>query len=1687
MNKRYDLRRFVAQIFLLIALILAGLYATVRQAYAAIAPADISIALASSELAILDSNNPCIDGPSAMQIGFTVTNNGAEDLVDATISLSGLTSTNFELTDDPVRNIPLLAVGESVTVFYYVDYSGACANADPFDLTDDYTVTVAGSNLTGDATYDGELETTSNISAAAGGDIQSSLLGPGAVVGQIITQTVVYNFGGNFGSPVTLQPAGESGFADECIRLVNAVITQSNVTNINVGDENTLFYPTGDGGNGDSVTVEYQWELLCPLDEGQSATPYSAASVGNPIKYSPEPEEGVVIGEIPPVTESITIQKSADPQIIGDPLTDGPVTYSITLTNSFSSPVILRSINDSLPSCMTIDNATASGSDITAANSASIPSSGDDGSVSWVGKYLGASSNTTYKIPGNGTWTLIYTADITGCEAGSYINSATGTIGTTTVGPATAPVSVGSGTINVNKVVSGTATDDKWAFSINGSTSSAHMLGNGEATGELEVGVSTYTITETTDPDYTASYTCTTNGEASKSGSGGEVVTAVGINDDVVCTFTNTRKTGTIKLDKVWVGTADAVTLTIGTSSGGNQIDTETLTSDDGNGTTGSNTVDTGTYYVSETVENAADYDSVLACEDQDGTLEVGDGGAIAVEDNDEVVCTYTNTRKTGTIELEKVWVGTPDVVTLTIGTSTGGSQVDSETLTDDGTTAANTVDTGTYYVGEAVENAADYDSVLACEDQDGTLEIGDGGAIEVEDNDEVVCTYTNTRQTGTIELKKVWVGTADVVTLTIGTSADGSQVDSETLSADGTTAANTVDTGTYYVGETVENEITYDSSLACVNGESEVAVGDDGAVAVGDGGAVVCTYTNVRLVPKLEILKTVTTKDGTCHGDDNITIPAGTEIKYCFTVENTGNVTLTGVSISDDAITETITLPDTTLSPMEVITTSVVYSWGDDDGVFPNTATASGMAVGQTVTDTNGSIANVYIADIEVVKSVAGADQEFDSNTSADMPLIVDTDDDIYWQIVISNTGTITLDLTITDTLDSNPILLSCNEGALPSELAPSSVFTCTIGALSAEMGTHTNVINVEGCYDDPVNGKQCTKSGDTAAYTTRPELVVNKVLVDTYGGQLSADDFDLFVNGQGVTNGVSITLDAATVTISETLEAGYTQSSIGGDCAGNGEVELVNGNAYSCTITNTAVQPELTIIKTVVDPYGGAKVASDFTINISATDPTTDTIAGSETGTSVGIDVGAYTITETLVSGYDATYSAGCSGSIAVGGSATCTITNTAVQPELTITKKVVDEFGGTKVASDFTINISATNPTTDTIAGSEAGTSVGVDAGAYSITETLVSGYDATYSAGCSGSIAIGGSAACTITNTAVQPKLTIIKTVINDDGGMGEAGDFTINIDAVNPVSTTIPGAALPGIVVGIDAGAYVITETFAAGYDTTYSAGCSGTLQLGEEATCTVTNNDKMISLSVFKIVVDDVSDMPAVASDFTINVTGTNVSPVSFPGSSAGTNVEIQPGDYEVTEELDPNYNVTYSPDCSGEIELGDNNSCTITNTRRTGTLQVVKVVTGTVTSQMWDFSIEGTTSITDTLGDGGSTGSLTVATGTYTITESTDDDYVAKYVCTNNGVAEPEAIGQSTTVTVEADDEIICTVTNEYVTELSVGLNRMSVGHQSQDRFVTGVLVATATLLAITIYLYVERSNGSNRGSASE
>jgi uncharacterized repeat protein (TIGR01451 family) len=875
--------------------------------------------------------------------------------------------------------------------------------------------------------------------------------------------------------------------------------------------------------------------------------------------------------------------------------------------------------------------------------------------------------------------------------------------------------------------------------------------GSDGTTGAKSVDTGTYYVSEsvTNAGDYTSTLACTDNGQSVTPGAGNSLT--VGENHTVVCTYTNTRKQGSIELKKHWVGTAGSATLNIGTSAGGHEVAQATANGSDG--TTGAKSVDTGTYYVSESVTNAGDYTSTLACTDNGQSVTPGGDGSLSVAQNHTVVCTYTNTRKQGSIELKKHWVGTAGSATLNIGTSQGGSQVATATANgSDGTTGAKTVDTGTYYVSESVTNPGDYASELACTDNGQSVTPGGDGSLSVAQSHTVVCTYTNTRKQGSIELKKHWVGTAGSATLNIGTSQGGHQVAQTTANgSDGTTGAKAVNTGTYFVSESVTNASDYVSDLACADESGPVSVGQDGSVAVADGAHVVCTYTNTHK-GSIELKKhwvgtagDVTLAIGTTAGGDDVATKA-----------LSGSDGTTGAKTVDAAtyyVSETLANPDAYVAGLACTDNGNPVTPGQNGSV----AVANAHTVVCTYTNTRKQ------GSIELKKHWVGTagNATLNVGTSAGGHQVAQatangSDGTTGAQTV--NTGTYFVSESVDNSTDYVTQLACVDDTGAVSVGQDGSV---AVGAGEHVVCTYTNTHKgsielkkhwVGGAGDvtlaigttaggDDVASKSLSDDGTTGAQTVPAgTYFVSESLdnADLYNTELSCTD-----NGQPVTAGA------------------------------DGSVDVGNTHTVVCTYTNSRL-PTIEIVKSL----NPASDAGTFDFAIDETTFNNDGSGYGDQGSTGDVPVQpseGYAISEsghgdTNLSDYGSTWS--CSNEqsgdgtsfqlagLGYGDSVTCTFVNTKLAALIVVKKVDNSNGGGSKGPGDFTLHAKDKNGADlagSPAKGSSSGTTYsGLMPGLYTVSENSVSGYTLTKNT-CGGGVnlAAGQTVTCTLTNTSNPP--------------------------------------------------------------------------------------------------------------------------------------------------------------------------------------------------------------------------------------------------------------------------------------------------------------------------------------------
>ncbi len=376
--------------------------------------------------------------------------------------------------------------------------------------------------------------------------------------------------------------------------------------------------------------------------------------------------------------------------------------------------------------------------------------------------------------------------------------------------------------------------------------------------------------------------------------------------------------------------------------------------------------------------------------------------------------------------------------------------------------------------------------------------------------------------------------------------------------------------------------------------------------------------------------------------------------------------------------------------------------------------------------------------------------------------------------------------------------------------------------------------------------------------------QITVVKEVTNDNGGTKKVADFPLFINGTSTTSGVAKTLSPGTYTVSETNQAGYHQKSLTCVDSSTGQavahpVELGDDQNVTCTIVNDDRPATLTVVKTFANQYGGTTNPADFSFTINSGAQTAFEADGSN---QLSVNADTYNVAETPKGGFAAPSYSGCSGIVlSVGGSATCTITNSDLPATLIVKKIVINDDGGTATADDFSFQV---NDASAVKFEKDGQNDLLLASGTYGVVEADAPGYATTYNNCQELVIANGQTQTCTITNNDIAPTLTLVKAVTNDDGGTATATNWTLtaqSTDATLPVPSGKTGeAAVTNVVVKAGV-AYALSEAdgptgyASEGWQCTAGIMKDGavTLALAQNATCTITNNDIAPKLTVRKV------------------------------------------------------------------------------------------------------------------------------------------------------------------------------------------------------------------------------------------
>ena len=223
-----------------------------------------------------------------------------------------------------------------------------------------------------------------------------------------------------------------------------------------------------------------------------------------------------------------------------------------------------------------------------------------------------------------------------------------------------------------------------------------------------------------------------------------------------------------------------------------------------------------------------------------------------------------------------------------------------------------------------------------------------------------------------------------------------------------------------------------------------------------------------------------------------------GDEIVYTFTAENTGNVTLTDVSITDplpglsalsceSPVGTSVTQP-VTLDPTEVLECTATYAVTQPDldaGAVSNTATATGQPpTGPPLTPT------------DTVRVPVAQTPDLTLDKVADVASVSMVGDEIVYTFTATNTGNQTLtDVSIDDPLPGLSDLV-CTPGQ-PTTLDPGGVLACTAtyAVTQADLDSGA-VFNTATATGTPPTGPRLTPPDTVGVPVAQtPALTLDKV----------------------------------------------------------------------------------------------------------------------------------------------------------------------------------------------------------------------------------------------------------------------------------------------------------------------------------------------------------------------------------------------------------------------------------------------------------------------------------------------------------------------------------------------------------------------------------------------------------------
>jgi trimeric autotransporter adhesin len=393
--------------------------------------------------------------------------------------------------------------------------------------------------------------------------------------------------------------------------------------------------------------------------------------------------------------------------------------------------------------------------------------------------------------------------------------------------------------------------------------------------------------------------------------------TTCGSTPQTTSTYTITDDDSRVTLRKQWVNARLGDDADITVSRGATVIDT--LASDAG--TTGELDTDATptpvvigeTVTLAETLPgtNVGSYTQAVACTGAADT-NLTNGLTIGAGETN-IICTYTNSRISQLLTLAKAWGANNTAGHIASATTTGGVNNASFTSTAPTNNSGTAV---TVFSGEAIVLPAEtygggaisgiYNEVVACTGGTPLASGATGRTLTISNSTTATtCTYTNTRRTATLSLRKTWVNAIVNNRVTVSTAGftTNTSFSSTANTANETDTNGTLLTvlagasGTISEVFTTGTAANYAAALACTGNGTPLS--GNNLTVNGADTAIVCTWTNTRTTTLVVTKSSAAVFDGV-SGANFKSIP-GARMQYCILVRNTGTATATNVVANDD------------------------------------------------------------------------------------------------------------------------------------------------------------------------------------------------------------------------------------------------------------------------------------------------------------------------------------------------------------------------------------------------------------------------------------------------------------------------------------------------------------------------------------------------------------------------------------------------------------------------------------------------------------------------------------------------------------------------------------------------------------------------------------------------------------------